>query len=116
MPDYQASKVSIYFLLLRPPRGGGKMLCLGPQVVALNIFAHGTYLSIYTFSMEISTGSMINKGLHHVVRILLGTPIGGLQVVLGGYPRCPDNRHLGKCHCLHDLGSLTEQSISLLPL
>ena len=41
---------------------GGKMLCLGPQVVA-------------------STVSKINKGLHHVVRISLVTPVGGLKGV-----------------------------------
>ncbi len=38
---------------------GGKMLFLGPQVVALIIF----------------------KGLRHVVRIPLGTPVGGLNIV-----------------------------------
>ena len=24
------------------------------------------------------------------------------KVVLGGYPRCPDNQDLSKCHCLYD--------------
>ncbi len=39
------------------PTTGVKMLYLVPQVVALIIY----------------------KGLHHVVRILLGTPVGGLN-------------------------------------
>ncbi len=67
---------------------GGKKLCLGPQVVALIILYQGIFLLmepiyemegnvIVDISIEISTGSKINKGLHHVVRISIGTPIGG---------------------------------------
>ena len=39
---------------------GGNMLCLGPQVVALIIFFTRAFLlmePIYTFSIEISSGS-----------------------------------------------------------
>ncbi len=35
--------------------------------------------NLYTFSIEISTVSLINKGLYYVVRISLGTPVGGLN-------------------------------------
>ena len=34
---------------------------------------------IYTFSIEISTGSDINQDLHDGVEISLGTPVGGLK-------------------------------------
>ncbi len=33
-----------------------------------------------TVSIEIPTGCYINKGLRHVVRISLGTPVGGLNI------------------------------------
>ncbi len=55
------------------------MLYLEPQLVALIIFnqcisAHGTY-----FSIEMSTGSQINKGLHHVLKYYWGPPLVGLK-------------------------------------
>ncbi len=34
------------------------------------------------FNIEISTGSLINKGLHHVVRISLGTPVGFPYIIV----------------------------------
>ncbi len=32
-----------------------------------------------------------------------------LKVVLGGFPRCPDNHDMSKCHRLYDLGRHIEQ-------
>ncbi len=32
-----------------------------------------------------------------------------IKVVLGGYPRCPDNHDLSKCHHLYDFGRHIEQ-------
>ncbi len=37
---------------------------------------------IYTFSIEISTGSEINENLHDGVAISLGTPIGALNILV----------------------------------
>ena len=57
------------------------MLCLRPRVVTLIILLPGHFCSWNILSIEISTGSWINMGLHHVVRISLGTPVGGLYMV-----------------------------------
>ena len=47
-------------------------------MVALNI-------SLYTFSIEISTDSEINDDLHDGVGISLGTPVGGLKIYVGSF-------------------------------
>ena len=73
---------------------GGKMLCLGPQVVALIIRAilsstlqtDGRYQVHYLpapLSYEVD-----NKGLHYVVIISLRTPIGGFNIIIGPYMDC----------------------------
>ena len=53
-------------------------------------FGHGTLLSIYTFSIEISTRSEIKQDLHDDVEVLLGTPIGGLNIYRTTPPRASD--------------------------
>ncbi len=54
------------------------MLCFWPQVVALIFFLPGHFClgNLLKYQPVLST---INKGLHHVVRISFGTPIGGLK-------------------------------------
>ncbi len=66
----------------------GKLLCLVPHVLALIVSVPGHFSSwnliiklkvMYTFSIEISTGSEINGDLHDRVGISFGTPGGGLK-------------------------------------
>ena len=38
------------------------------------------------------------------------------KVVLGGYPRCPDNHDLSKCHRLYDLGRHMAAKNHLTPI
>ncbi len=47
------------------------MLCLGPQVTALIIFLPGHF----------SHGTYLSNGLHHGVKISLGTHVGGLTEI-----------------------------------
>ena len=44
---------------------------------------------------------------------LCGENVRNVKVVLGGYPRCPDNHDLSKCHRLYDLGRHIEQPYTL---
>ncbi len=82
--QYSSKTLSPYGFGSNKATIGGKMLCPGPWVVGLIIFFTWAFLLIYqmqgnTCSIEISTGSLIDKSFHHVVRISLGTPIGGLK-------------------------------------
>ena len=66
----------------------GKILFLVPQVVTSNISLPGHFSlwnlivklkAKYTFSIELSTGYLINKSLYDGVRISLATRTGGLK-------------------------------------